>query len=473
MAEEQPQMLPREQIYNEVWELSLAGVAKKYGTSYGQIYKLCKDTNIPIPPAGYWVKLKFGKPVTKPPLPASSVTLLCSKALRIKKRKINLDSAAVQEAVPVETLPDVKEINSADAGSEKGINEVAFEEEAVADSLDTTETEDVIVDQAYLKELLKIMPEKLVFLDEDKRNIILSIASQIQLPDENAKMHRKISTYGRIVTEWNKNDYKEVGAQKSPQNYSSSKKKSTPPFLAGVISKETLPRVYRILGALVNALETLGCSVKDDLSFIIHNEMVSLEIYEMQDKVEHSVTKSEEKQLREYEERKKRLAWATKPNIRKYDYIFNGRISISLLHNKIFRDTKSLTVEDQLGDIFVEMYEASEIVRKERAAREEERRKREEEERLKEERRNRYKNEVERTVALKNLAQDYDTACKIRAYVVALESSGNLSEEVVAQIEWAKKKADWYDPTIARVDEHLGKREPGTVVESKAKFPWW
>lgn len=46
MTEEQSLVLSREQIYNEEWELSLAGVARKYSISYGLIYKLCKEANV-------------------------------------------------------------------------------------------------------------------------------------------------------------------------------------------------------------------------------------------------------------------------------------------------------------------------------------------------------------------------------------------------------------------------------------------
>lgn len=55
----------------------------------------------------------------------------------------------------------------------------------------------------------------------------------------------------------------------------------------------------------------------------------------------------------------------------------------------------------------IELYEASDAVRKEREAREEAERKRQEEERRKGERRNRYNAEIDRTVVLVNLAEDY------------------------------------------------------------------
>ncbi|NTZ19207.1 hypothetical protein EXW96_17010 [Paenibacillus sp. JMULE4] len=129
MVEEQPQMLAREQIYNEVWELSLAGVARKYGTSYGLIYKLCKEANVPIPPAGYWTKLNFGKSVTKPPLPDSSiheVAIPCSKTPRIRVQKIDKGMATIPEAELEATQQDGEAVNNADAGSKIVMKEDDF-----------------------------------------------------------------------------------------------------------------------------------------------------------------------------------------------------------------------------------------------------------------------------------------------------------------------------------------------------------
>lgn len=36
-------------------------------------------------------------------------------------------------------------------------------------------------------------------------------------------------------------------------------------------------------------------------------------------------------------------------------------------------------------------------------------------------------------------------------------------------IEWALKKADWYDPSIATEDEYLGKRQHEKSAEEKEK----
>ena len=37
-------------------------------------------------------------------------------------------------------------------------------------------------------------------------------------------------------------------------------------------------------------------------------------------------------------------------------------------------------------------------------------------------------------------------------------------------IEWAKMKADWYDPSVATEDEYLGKRQHENSAEEKEKL---
>ena len=47
--------------------------------------------------------------------------------------------------------------------------------------------------------------------------------------------------------------------------------------------------------------------------------------------------------------------------------------------------------------------------------------------------------------------------------------SGN--EDITPEwIEWALKKADWYDPSIATEDEYLGKRQHEKVLKKRKIF---
>ena len=119
-----------------------------------------------------------------------------------------------------------------------------------------------------------------------------------------------------------------------------------------------------------------------------------------------------------------------------------------------------------MGDILIALYEKSEDNRIARERREEEQRRREEEARRKEELRRRKEAEITRTKELINKADDYRIASDIRAYINAAVESG--SEEATSEwIEWAQKKADWYDPTIAREDEYLGRRDHGKSKDEK------
>lgn len=79
-----------------------------------------------------------------------------------------------------------------------------------------------------------------------------------------------------------------------------------------------------------------------------------------------------------------------------------------------------------------------------------------------------YNTEVERTIGLVNTAQFYDIACKIRAYISVLKPNENIDDKTAIMIDWAKKKADWFDLTIARKDEFFGKREYDKNEEQKA-----
>ena len=112
------------------------------------------------------------------------------------------------------------------------------------------------------------------------------------------------------------------------------------------------------------------------------------------------------------------------------------------------------------------IYGEAEQVKQVRLAREEAERQRREQERRREEQRQRYNAEVDRTLALVNCAADYEIARKIRAYVSAMEKA-HLDQDLSEWASWARAKADWYDPTVAKEDELLGRREHEKSQESK------
>lgn len=116
----------------------------------------------------------------------------------------------------------------------------------------------------------------------------------------------------------------------------------------------------------------------------------------------------------------------------------------------------------------------SEAIRLEREAKEAAIRKAEEEKRQKELRRQRYNDEIDKLNALKQEAAGFETACRIRAYIAAIESKTDISDEQKEWISWAKAKADWYDPTKDITDPILGKKDHSSEKEpEKIGSRWW
>lgn len=169
----------------------------------------------------------------------------------------------------------------------------------------------------------------------------------------------------------------------------------------------------------------------------------------------------------EYNDQVKEHRWASKPKIRKYDYVYNGKLRIIFGDGEYIRDNVSLKLEDRLGDILLRLYEKSEENRIEREKWEEEKRRREEETRKREEAQKRKEDEIRKTKELLNQIEDYRIACEIRQYIAAVMQQKNMEPEVAEWIEWAKKKADWFDPVVAAEDEYFGKREHSKAKEEK------
>lgn len=140
---------------------------------------------------------------------------------------------------------------------------------------------------------------------------------------------------------------------------------------------------------------------------------------------------------------------------------------------KNFRDTKTRTLDSQLGNAIIELFEISERIRMAREEREREERCRREEAERRYQRALRKEEEFKKVTALENAAMDWHKACIIRQYIAAIEET--LQNEVdedkrsrkLEWIVWARDKADWYDPTVAKNDPVLGKRRHTEAEDKK------
>ncbi len=447
-------MLSRQQLYDEIWQVSVAGVARKYNLNYSKLIAKCREANIPFPSSGYWTRKNLGKDVSGevvalPPADNENVELLLAEVKLEKKKKIILKE-------PIEE-PTAEE---SDDGTEEDLKRVAvFMEEKVKEIWG----EDISAPVQETTEESDVNDTVLLFLDRAEKKRVLQVASELSIRGKK-RLHEQLIKYRNSITEWKRKE-KETQNQRG-YNPRYDKTDNEPAFF-NEISAESQQRAFLILDALFCAVEELGGKVNADLSMRVMADTVRVRIAEGQDKVKHELTKQEARELVEYNDQIKRNKWASKPQIRKYDYIYNGKLRIIFGNGEYIRDSEKEKLEDRLGDILLRLYEKSDEARIQRERLEEERRKQEEEARRKEEIRKRKEDEIRRTKELLNQAEDYKSACEIRQYIAAVTQQKDITPEVAEWIEWAKKKADWYDPIIAAEDEYLGRREHSKSKEEK------
>lgn len=123
--------LTRKQLYDEIWALSVAGVARKYNLNYGKLIATCKVENISFPSSGYWTKKNMGKDVSNEivefsGLEDTEISLITKDAVvkRIRKakaevvEKVHTDVTEELDVVTEEDLPQKKTDNMIDSGNE-------------------------------------------------------------------------------------------------------------------------------------------------------------------------------------------------------------------------------------------------------------------------------------------------------------------------------------------------------------------
>lgn len=519
--------LTRKQIYDEIWSVAVSGMALKYSIPYSSLMKQIKDANIPVPPSGYWTKKEFNKETTMTPLPGDPdevIALYKSSATATRMQKNESQEAESQEtaseALKPVVIPEVEkkvetkkqqekqtepktkvspppsdppaalgepEVQASWGGRSLNVyrREVLYKEVwqfpvvevakkyAVSDvtihkicrslviptpppgywaklragkevsipPLPKSDRIDVITGSRTQKIYTPSTEEQIQHLSEEDRTAVMAVASQIVMVDEQEKMNPKVAAC-----------YKKAKAGQTTEILDS-------------IAKETLPRAVKILDTLVKTAIPLGIEIDDNLRFSIGKDSVSLRFSESTTEVPHQLTKEEKMALLEYEDAKKHKRWASEPKIRKYDHIYNGTLSLGINDKRRFRDSKAGLIEERLGEALIAIFYCINEVKLAREEREEAERKREEERRRQEEIRKRYNEEVAKTKALLNQANDFEIATKIRAMTAAAEANGSASEEWLA---WARAKADWYDPTVAAIDEFFGKRKHEENEDKKA-----
>ena len=172
--------LTRKQLYDEIWALSVAGVARKYNLNYGKLIATCKVENISFPSSGYWTKKNMGKDVSNEivefsGLEDTEISLITKDAVvkRIRKAK-----AEVVEKVHTDVTEELDVVTEEDLPQKKTDN--------------IPEWPDGILD----------------YLDETERNKVLEYACNLQI-SQSTRLHKMLVQYKKDIADY-KSKLKEV-----------------------------------------------------------------------------------------------------------------------------------------------------------------------------------------------------------------------------------------------------------------------
>lgn len=164
--------LTRKQLYDEIWAVSVAGVARKYNLNYGKLIATCKVENIPFPSSGYWTKKNMGKDVS-------------NEAVELSGHEETEISLITNDAV-------VKRIRKAKAEVVEKVH------------TDVTEELDVVTEEDLPQKKTDNIPEWpdgiLDYLDETERNKVLEYACNLQI-SQSTRLHKMLVQYKKRVEE--------------------------------------------------------------------------------------------------------------------------------------------------------------------------------------------------------------------------------------------------------------------------------
>lgn len=99
----------RKELYNLIWKKPIMTIAAEYGFSDRGLGKLCEKYKIPVPPRGYWQKVKSGQKIAIPKL--KSFSNIDDKAIILQPKtqdEISKIPDYIKELISYEKLPENK-----------------------------------------------------------------------------------------------------------------------------------------------------------------------------------------------------------------------------------------------------------------------------------------------------------------------------------------------------------------------------
>ncbi|AYO29948.1 MAG: hypothetical protein PWR06_2215 [Thermoanaerobacteraceae bacterium] len=387
----------REALYNEVWAEPVTTVARRYGMSDNGLRKHCKRLGIPLPPSGYWARVKAGQKVSKPALPKVTGEL-----------KKHVRNYAIKYRTDLEQLTDA---------------------ELMTD-------------------------EELSLLREETKTFIRETCSQIQVKDKLRNPHHLITEHKEEVIYRKKRDKALKQASFSSSYYTSvnSKYRDNKPILPINVSESNMNRAYRILDTIMKTLEDMEAytqvsidSGKDTAYFVVMHSAFYFELKEETRKKRGSQNNVEAQTYFVLSMSAK--SWFSNSTQYKMEYKDNDDEPLETQIGRIIYDMFVVANKLRAIDELKEREEKRQWEEHERQRRLEQMRKGElEDVRL-----------LEQAASDWDKAEKIRRFADCMERKIAEVANEEKREKLLKWLKWARDKADWLDPLTEKEDELLGK----------------
>lgn len=280
-----------------------------------------------------------------------------------------------------------------------------------------------------------------------KTEIETSKELSLKVPDKLSKPHKYI-----IAT---KEYHKAVKIRNKSRNWSMKIDKAD--VLSISVSDGLFPRALRFMDTLVKVIEKRGYSfnTSNRTEIVIQDQTYNIRLTEKNRRVKRETDTS----------------WD------EFDLVLTGNLCLKLDRSypiKEWSDTKTTVLEDKLADILV-WIELKAKEDKERQIENAIRREKQEKNRKKEEELQKQKEqELSKFKELFSMATRWHKAEYLRDFIKEIESNDlklQFQNEVINDtIQWAKEKADWYDPLIEKEVKLLEDIDRDTLEVKRNKY---
>jgi len=321
MSESQNTKQIRMKLYEEVWSEPVTTVAERYGVSDNGLRKRCKALNIPLPPVGYWAKVRAGKPVAdRPPLPPYDETIL------------SYESYEYEQGIP------------------------KVQKQKRAGSLELLDLDELTVEQlTNMHDFDMLAPGSLDVLTDWCNG--LTVPVRIQDYDVLISKHKS-------EMEYRKERDKEYPFKDDGINlwrpFEKVKYRSNEAVIPVTVSDRQINRAYRIVDTILKAFRQLKCSFsvdrgdRDNISITLLSTVVSFDVHECKTKRRHLIDSKYLQDLRPL-----------------YEEVYDGRLQINWqisksgyyygsdkthLVNLTFIDKSNNLLENQISAMILEVY---------------------------------------------------------------------------------------------------------------------